>query len=238
MADIRAILFDKDGTLIDFDKSWEPINRTIAMAAARGQGELAERFLRLGGMDPVTGKTAPDTLFASGNAQEIAACWIAQGADHDLAELTTLIDEEAARAARFAVPVTDLRALFAQLTQAGLALGVASSDSEAGVRAPITHLGLEEHVSFIAGYDSGHGPKPEPGMIHAFAEAIGCEPSEIAMVGDNIHDMEMAARAGAGKAVGVMSGTGTRETLRAHAHVVVASVADLPQLFAAKPTLL
>ncbi len=31
---IRGVLFDKDGTLLDYWKTWVPINRTIAMFAA------------------------------------------------------------------------------------------------------------------------------------------------------------------------------------------------------------
>ena len=48
------------------------------------------------------------------------------------------------------------------------------------------------------------------------------------MVGDNRHDLEMARAGGAGLAVGVLSGTGTRETLAPMADVILDSIADLP----------
>ena len=50
------------------------------------------------------------------------------------------------------------------------------------------------------------------------------------MVGDNRHDLEMARAGGAGLAVGVLSGTGTRETLAPMADVILDSIADLPGL--------
>jgi phosphoglycolate phosphatase len=50
------------------------------------------------------------------------------------------------------------------------------------------------------------------------------------MVGDNRHDMEMARAAGAGMAIGVLSGNGTRDTLSPLADVLIESVADLPGL--------
>ena len=31
---IAGILFDKDGTLLDFDASWGPVNREVALMAA------------------------------------------------------------------------------------------------------------------------------------------------------------------------------------------------------------
>ena len=48
------------------------------------------------------------------------------------------------------------------------------------------------------------------------------------MVGDNRHDLEMARAGGAGLAVGVLSGTGTRESLMPLADVILNSIADLP----------
>ena len=48
------------------------------------------------------------------------------------------------------------------------------------------------------------------------------------MVGDNRHDLEMAKAGGAGLAVGVLSGTGTREALAPLADVVLDSIVDLP----------
>ena len=54
------------------------------------------------------------------------------------------------------------------------------------------------------------------------------------MVGDNRHDLETARAAGAGLAVGVLSGTGTRETLAPMADVLLDSVADLPAYLAAQ----
>ena len=52
------------------------------------------------------------------------------------------------------------------------------------------------------------------------------------MVGDNRHDLEMARAGGAGLAVGVLSGTGTRETLAPMADVILDSIADLPGISA------
>jgi phosphoglycolate phosphatase len=48
------------------------------------------------------------------------------------------------------------------------------------------------------------------------------------MVGDNRHDLEMGRAGGVGLNVGVLSGTGTRETLLPLADVVLNSVSDLP----------
>ena len=68
-----GILFDKDGTLVDFDKTWAAVNRRAALIAADGDPRLADILLRECGMDPETGKTRADSMFAAANANEIAS---------------------------------------------------------------------------------------------------------------------------------------------------------------------
>ena len=232
--EIKAILFDKDGTLVDFDKTWAATNRKGALIAADGDAVLADVLLFECGMDPVSGKTRADSMFAAANADEIAAHMVAHGSPFEAGELLALLDQVFVEGAESPWPICDLKALMHTLAEAGLSVGIASSDGEAGIRRTVEVLGLSSDIGFIAGYDSGYGPKPQPGMLQAFAAHLGLEPSQIAMVGDNGHDMEMARAAGAGAAIGVLSGTGTRQSLAPLADVLIGSVADLPGLIAAR----
>ncbi|MEH3144159.1 MAG: HAD family hydrolase [Methylobacterium frigidaeris] len=227
---LRAVLFDKDGTLIDYRRSWEPINRRAAALAARGDAALARHLLASGGMDPDSGDTEGDSVLAAGSTGEIARAWIAAGAAWAPEPLTRALDELFTASAADGVPVTDLGALFGTLARAGLAVGVASSDSEAAIRLLLRALGLDGCVAFVAGYDSGHGTKPGPGMLLGFSRATGLPPSRIAVVGDNLHDIAMARAGGAGLAVAVLTGTGTRDRLAAAADHCLPSIADLPGL--------
>jgi len=232
--EIKAILFDKDGTLIDFDKTWAEINRKGALIAADGDAALADVLLVECGMDLATGKTRADSMFAAANASEIAAHMVEHGSPYEPEELMRRLDTTFVEGAEKPWPICDLKALMQSLAGSGLAVGIASSDGEASIRRTVEVLDLSSEICFIAGYDSGHGPKPEPGMLLAFAKHLGLQPSQIAMVGDNGHDMEMARAAAAGAAIGVLSGTGTRQTLEALADVLIGSVADLPELVAAR----
>ncbi len=67
-------------------------------------------------------------------------------------------------------------------------------------------------------------------MVKRFAEKTGLKPEEIAMVGDNSHDMDEARAGGAGLAIGVLSGNAKHEDIAHLADHVVGSVADLPKL--------
>lgn len=224
---IAGILFDKDGTLLDFDASWGPVNRKVALMAADGDEALADSLLIACGMDPVTGAIVPDSLFASANTVEIAEGMIAAGSPFALNILAPKIDDCFAEAAQLSVPVTELQPLFSRLHGKGLRLGIASSDNERSIRVAAERFGILPYVDFVAGYDSGHGKKPEAGMVLGFCAATGLAPSEVAVVGDNNHDLHMGHNAGAGLKIGVLSGTGSRETLTLHSDMVLADITEL-----------
>jgi phosphoglycolate phosphatase len=230
MQAIKGILFDKDGTLLDYDESWLPVNRELARIAARDDAVLADRLLLACGMDPVTGHIVPDSLLAAGNTRQIADGLVAAGSLVPVEELTVRLDALFSHAADFSVPVTDLAAFFARLHARGFKLGVASSDNERSIRQTAKRFGFAEYIDYVAGYDSGHGTKPEPGMVLGFCAATGLDPSEVAVVGDNNHDLHMGRNANVGLTVAVLTGTGSRESLAAASDHCLNDITELEGL--------
>lgn len=231
---IAGIVFDKDGTLLDYAATWGPVNRLAAERAAGGPGPLADRLLEAGGWEAATGRFRHGSLLAAGHAGEVAAHWhgllAGRGPYRDAAALTRAIDAAFLEGGlAHAAPVTDLAALFGRLRGRGLQLGIATSDSEAAARATAEKFDLIDHLAFIAGYDSGHGVKPGPGMVRGFCAATGLPPAAVLVVGDNTHDLDMGRSAGAGRVVGVLTGTGTPDSLAAADHIAD-SIADLEAL--------
>jgi phosphoglycolate phosphatase len=226
---IEGLLFDKDGTLLDYAASWPPINLDAGLLAADGDPVLAATLLGLAGADPASGDAKADSLLAAGNTTELAQAWHAAGSPLPETELAQRLDRLFQSAVRRMVPVCDLAALFARLQERGLKLGIASSDSAAAVAATAAHFGLRETLAFSCGYDSGHGAKPGPGMALAFCAETGLAPGRIAVIGDNRHDMEMARSAGAGLRIAVLTGTGTRATLGPHCDLCLDSIAEIEQ---------
>ena len=223
----KAILFDKDGTLLDYWASWGPINRAAAALASRDDPAFAARLLAVGGVDASGRAASADSLLAAGSAYDIARIWVAAGARFGVPELTRALDDLFRASVADVVPVGDLSAILGGLGARGLALGIASSDGEAAIRATVERFGLGDLVAFVAGYDSGHGPKPEPGMVHAFCRATGFAPEDVVMVGDTLHDLEMGEAAGCGLKIGVLTGTGTRDGLGDLADLVLDGIFDL-----------
>jgi phosphoglycolate phosphatase len=142
--------------------------------------------------------------------------------------------EAAAAAAARAVPVPGCLEAVACLRRTGYRLGVATNDSTSGAEKMLLTLGIAQMFDATYGYDAVANPKPAPDAIIAFADLTGLKPSQLAMVGDNRHDLEMAKAAGAGLAVAVLSGTGTRQSLAPLADVVLGSIAELPTYLAGR----
>jgi phosphoglycolate phosphatase len=227
---IRGILLDKDGTILDFQRTWVPINREAALHAAGGDRPLADELLALGGHDPATDVVAPGTVLASGSIDDIAGAFASRLGPRAPPRLAAEIDRIFREGgARHSVLIEGAVEAMAALAAAGFRLGIATNDSIGGLEASLgRHARVLELCAFLAGCDSGFGGKPEPGMVVAFAERLGLEVRKIAVVGDAVHDLEMGRRAGAGLKVGVLSGTSGRDVLGPHADLLIGSLRELP----------
>jgi len=227
---IRGVLFDKDGTLVDFHATWFAIADRLALEAAGGSRVHADALLERAGYDFSLQRFRPDSIFAAGTNAEIVAAWFPKALEQERRRWTAYFDQVTAReGAERAVPVAGLNQALATLREGGLRLGLATNDSTAGARQTLLSLGVAQMFDAAFGYDAVPSPKPAPDIVRAFAEATELAAAHIAMVGDSAHDIEAGKAAGAGLVVGVLSGTGTRETL-AGADVILDSVADLPAL--------
>ena len=233
---IRGILFDKDGTLLDFRATWIPAYRTAAAEVAHLAGGIdAQTLLADVGYDAATGGCDPHSVLAAGTNLELATAWATIcGLDVELV-LPVVERTLDASARRDAMPLVDLDTFLGGLDARGFVLGVATMDGEATARAMLERFGVLGHLAFLCGGDSGCGTKPGPGMVDAFLAATGLRAEEVMVVGDTPHDMEMARAAGAACRVAVLSGAGTRETLEPIADRVIASVANLDDVLPSPP---
>jgi phosphoglycolate phosphatase len=234
-ADIKGILFDKDGTLVDFNATWLSIADFMAMDAAEGDRWKADRLLAAAGFDFVAKRFKPDSIFASGTNMDVVELWFPRLSDEDQMLAVARFNEiTSVQGSSMAVALPGIVAALTALHKRAYRLGVATNDSTAGAEKTMVTLGVAQLFDAAYGYDAVANPKPAPDTILAFCDLTGLRPAEIAMVGDNRHDLEMARAGGCGLAIGVLSGTGTRESLSAIADVVLDSVADLPDFLSAR----
>ena len=228
---IAAILFDKDGTLIHFNDTWGPATYAVMSALAKGDEAALRCQAEALHFSLDTRRFLMTSPLIAGSSASYGALWGAALGRSDFDALKREIDAlTAVESLKSLAPIGEPAEIFAALKARGLRLGLATNDSEASARRQVAALGLAEHLDFIAGYDSGHGGKPAPGMALAFARQLGVAPSEIAMVGDTLHDLRSARAAGA-LAVAVLTGPAAIENLADEADHVLDDVTGLVDWF-------
>jgi len=218
-----GVIFDKDGTLFDFRRSWggwaAKVLKTLAEDAPHA-GRMAAAI----GYDMATGDFSPDSPVIAATADDIAKALLPHLPCWSHSRLTARLNAMAEIA-----PMTEavpLRPTLGALRKQGLRLGLATNDTEAPARAHLAAHDIADLFEFIAGCDSGHGAKPAPGMLLAFARQTGLNPARVVMVGDSRHDL-MAGRAAGMRTVAVLTGIAGAAELAPFADAVLPDIGDL-----------
>jgi phosphoglycolate phosphatase len=231
MMTIKAILFDKDGTLIDVNRTWIPLYRDMLMAEFGDTEPRAFERLALAGYDQQSDSFRAGSVLAGGTTKQMVAIWWPHATAQAQNDIAYRIDQQYAPLARkYLSQLFEIAPLMDELHAMGFVLGVGTNDSVVSAHGQMQALGVVDRFAAIIGYDSVSIPKPSGEMIQHFAGLVGCRPDEIAMVGDNTHDLEEARHGGAGLAIGVLSGNGTMADLAPLADHVLVNALALPGL--------
>lgn len=125
---------------------------------------------------------------------------------------------------------------FADLRSRGIATAFTTGFSPATQQRILDSLGWADVVDQVLAPTAGLRGRPYPDLVLAAALTAQVDDlANVVVVGDTSSDIETARRAQAGLAVGVLTGAHDEQTLlAAGADRVLASVADLPALIAAR----
>lgn len=222
----KGIVFDKDGTLFDFSKSWTNWISGLLLELAHGDRCVAAEAGTNLGFDFETSKFEPDCFIVYASLSQISARLRAEFPTWPGQSIFDLVLKSSSEAVQ--VEAAPLRPLMQRLKSSGFRLGIATNDSESVARSHLDSAGVLEFFEFIAGWDSGHGEKPDPGMLLAFCDATGIPPEETIFVGDSLTDLHAGRSAGM-TVVGVLTGLAGRSDLSPFAETVLDDVGDLPE---------
>ena len=224
---IRAILFDKDGTLVDIQLTLGPATCDVLRRLSGGERGMFSRLAELTRVDIVARRLMPECPVISEATHVYGRTWAQALGRAYTQEFEREIDRLFLETTlEHLHPIGDPCAVLSGLKERGYRLGVMTNDAEANTRAQIQRLGMADPVEFVAGYDSGFGQKPDAAPVLAFAASVGVAAGEIAVIGDSPHDL-IAAHAAGAVAVGVLSGPNGAEVLAPHADVLLLSVMNL-----------
>ena len=222
---IDAVIFDKDGTLFDFQASWGAWARKMLTDLAQGDQMLLHRLADRLRFDLKTTRFHSDSFVIADTPEAIALVLAAELPDRDAPDLLEQINEAAAQVEL--VEAAPLVPLILDLQARGLMLGVVTNDAEAPARAHLSDAGVLDAFDIIVGFDTGYGAKPAPDPLLACAREMGVDPGRSLMVGDSTHDL-VAGRAAGMSTMGVLTGPADIDELTPYADVVLPHIGHLP----------
>jgi phosphoglycolate phosphatase len=227
--EVEAILFDKDGTLLDFVHTWG--------AWTRHMREHFSARLEQRGLEPLTLEELggewgislrPDGSAAGydrngplsmGTLTELltllGACGYRRGLSWAEARIAVRdswkhadreLDQERAALALPGVPE-----LLAACRATGIPIAVVTADETAAAVKHLSWLGLDGYFAEIIGTDQVDRGKPFPDMVELACSRLGIDVSRVAVIGDTNGDMRMAKAAGAAAAIGLAAGAAVQE---------------------------
>ncbi len=221
---VRAVLFDKDGTLFDFSSSWSGATHRLLDRLSGGNPARKRVLAVVVGYDIDCASFDPASPLIAGTLEDALALLTPHLPDLTRSQLAALLEESASNAEM--VPPLPLAPLLDQISATGRVLGVATNDSEAAALLHLQRAGIRERFAHVLGYDSGYRPKPAPDMLLGFAERASIAPEHVVMVGDSTHDL-IAGRAAGMPTIGVLTGLARAETLAPFADLVLPDIGHL-----------
>lgn len=221
-----AILFDKDGTLFDFHKTWGQWSRSFLIDIAGQDMAVARRMAVAADFDLDSARYGEGSVLVAATPHEIAEVLLPFLPGASLRGLVSRMNALSANVEQ--QEATPLGPLLGELLSRNLRIGVVTNDCEMPARAHLSAAGVLHLLDTVIGCDSGFAPKPAPDMLLAFAETALIDPAAVVFVGDSPHDM-IAARAAGMTPVGVLTGAATRGQLAGLAETVLPSIAGLPR---------
>jgi phosphoglycolate phosphatase len=232
LAGIDLLIFDKDGTLIEFHLMWGGWTERLAGSLENRTGlALRDGLYALLGVEPATGRVLAHGLMAATPMSRIRDAVVAYvreaGAEPDAAEAAVASSWEAPDPVALASPVTPLLPLLSRLRERVPTFAVATSDDRGPTERTLDALGIAGQFAATACADDGYPNKPAPDPVLRICERLGIPPRRAAVIGDSPADLRMARAAGAGRAIAVLSGVGDRAILEPLADAVIDSIADL-----------
>lgn len=217
---IKAVIFDLDGTLVDFAIDFKAIRAEAVQYLIR-QG-LPPSILSVKESIFETLKKAEIYLRNEGrDAEDVAK--IKQGA-------LSIANRHELEAARRAALISGVLETLKALKNMGITVALFTVNSRRPTAYILQRFRIRGFFETTVTRECVPAVKPDPTHLEAVFGAIGVKPEESMVVGDDVRDMRCAREAKA-IAVGVATGLSSPARLaRAGASYLVSSLTDLPTL--------
>ena len=204
--EVKAILFDKDGTLTNIDNMWveptEMVIRNILKQHIKEDSPITiEQMLELLGI--VQGEIVPNSVIASGTVEDMLD-EIGKYFPIDKKALYDVVLEDFRQYLLahpdMIIPIGDVAFLISELKHKGIKVGVVTNDSYIPTKTIFEILMIWHLFDFVATPDE-YPAKPASDSLIGASQHLAVPLHEIFYVGDSYLDMDYAKHCGGGIAV-------------------------------------
>lgn len=230
----EAIIFDKDGTLLDFDAFWISVSRDAVadvLNACGCTGISVDEILELLGVND--GVTSIEGVLCKGTYAQMGQIVCAYLDKHGyktqpdaMVRLITDMYVKNVDAGEIVPTCPDLPQMMTRLKEKGLKLAVVTTDNREITLKCLTALGIAELMDIIYTDDGQMPTKPNSACLEDFCCRFGLRKENVVMVGDTLTDVAFANNAGISM-IGVGKKAENREILRRYIDTVVPDISYL-----------
>lgn len=237
--DVEVVVFDKDGTLIDFHIMWGR-RATTAVDAILDQlgydAQLEQSLYETLGYNRRQGETAgngPLAIVPLPKIDTVMATVLYQyGLAWDKAEqlirdtFSPVMSSDPTE--QSVKPLGNVHESIQRLNTHGIRTALATSDNRTPTLKMLEMLNIDHHFDVIyCGDDDELPQKPSAQVLEQIAMRCSVDIGKIMMVSDTVSDLSMAHAAKAGGKVGVMGGATEADQLSAWSDALITTIDEL-----------
>lgn len=231
---VDAIIFDKDGTLIDFDAFWVTVSRNAISDVLKELGredipicEILTAFGVHDGITDINGVLCKGTYAQLG--QIVYDILNEHGCNISCDEaVKCVVDAYSKNSDSGEVKPTcpDLAGILRALKNRNIKLAVVTTDNAQITHKCLKELGIESLFDKIYTDDGKTPVKPAPDCAFDFCRLTGVKKERMVMVGDTMTDVTFAKNAGI-PVIGVAKTPQNRALLESYADAVISDISGL-----------
>ncbi len=235
--DTELVIFDKDGTLLDFRETWTGIIKEFFLTLEKSMPVtqiLKERMENALGIFVDEKRIDGRGALAMGTFAEcntlLTYSLYREGIRWDIAQ--DIVKEVGRQAFSSEVRKKHVRPsqgaidLLKRLKSLGVHSAVATNDKESDAHIDIEFIGASPYIDLVIGADSVERPKPFPDMVEKICFSLGKDPRKSILIGDTAMDALLGKNSGVMLTVGV-SGIVPKTELKEYMDVVISSLEEI-----------
>jgi phosphoglycolate phosphatase-like HAD superfamily hydrolase len=220
------VVFDKDGTLIDFNLMWGGwVEQQAWMVEMTTKLPVREKLFDAMGYDWIRRSIRSKGALCCTPMSELykiaVKILITEGMVVEQAEATIQKCWSMPDPVVTSRPLGDIPAIFRTIKQMDMKIAVCTTDDRQPTIDTLKHLNVLDKVDMLMCGDDGIPAKPAPEQLWTICHNLGVEPHNTIMVGDTSTDMVLGKNAGCGLNIGVLGGASSLDDLAIDADVLV-----------------